>query len=90
MQRGQPGLQRQQRRHHGAQHGRVPGQPVQPPQRRARAIPRRTRQLPPQPGRRPPPNQRHAQLLQLTVTHLPGPIRPKHTNTYVPVRSCPL
>lgn len=88
VQREQPGLQRQQRHHHGAQHRRVPGQPVQPAQR----LP--ARQLIAQPAHHHPGHQRHAQLCcysRLALTqNPPRPIRPKHLYTYVPVRSCSL
>lgn len=82
VQRGQPGLQRQQRHHHGAQHRRVPGQPVQPAQRLPAG------QLAAQPPHRHPSHQRHAQLcryprLALTQTHR-GP-----SDQNISTRMCP-
>lgn len=62
VQRGQPGLQRQQRRDHRAQHGRVSGQPVQSAQRGSRGA----RQLPARPHRRLLGHQRRAQLSRHT------------------------
>lgn len=82
VQRGQPGLQRQQRHHHGTQHWWVPGEPVQPAQRLPAG------QLAAQPPHHHPSHQWHAQLcryprLAVTQTHR-GP-----SDQNISTRMCP-